>query len=444
MKLIEALYQTLNERKRPEDVAGMILELLHGELTIKEEKVISKAALGSLKINFWGYTSMLQTFPTAVNADKQIMTAREVFKYNDFHTLGYDSVEKIEAFINSVSALINKDVGHNNFLTDRLKNKQRKEFGLDLSKKSYNKKWRILKHLEKKLFRFIRECRKIEFQKISKHALAHTISFDDFSKDANTACFIAYYNARCNLRSEFTNQGQQRAFDEICEVLWGRCKKMENVTVTNWWAVAHIYPSLEVLSMLNDLQKGLLLGKWTGILQDIAILLDETWQSNDFDKQTMIVKKGNDSSTWNNTAGAWNKARDNWINLIYCLGMEYLLDEICFGKVLRLMAADVVEWHIDSGKNLDANTIVWNNLPFPWEVFQGKVTCNRNLVRGYCEKSGIDPEKSGWIAPREIKVAKFKPTPELVNGVIIANPFLANVLKKHKYFSGKKIKPFSF
>ena len=47
--------------------------------------------------------------------------------------------------------------------------------------------------------------------------------------------FVAYYTARCNLRSEFTVSGQQRPFDEIAEVLLARCKRSETA---NWWAVA--------------------------------------------------------------------------------------------------------------------------------------------------------------------------------------------------------------
>jgi hypothetical protein len=125
------------------------------------------------------------------------------------------------------------------------------------------------------------------------------------------------------------------------------------------------------------------------------------------------------------------------MNLIYSLGMEYILEEICFGKVLRLMAADVVAWHRSSGGKLDPNTEVWNKLPLPWEVFGHRAFCNKDLVVRYCKEAGLDPEESGWIAPRVQKVVEFKPTPELVHGVTVSNPFLASVLKRHRYFSGK-------
>lgn len=457
MKAIENLHKTLRKRKRPEDVAQMIFEVLEGDLSTKEKDILKRATKGSLKNTFFGYTSMMQEFAIAVGAEKQIKKTIEIFKLDNKESIDYNNVDDIKKFIEKVSPVINKVVGANNFLADRLNKEQRKEKGLDLSKRSYNKKWRLLKRLEHKLLKYSREVKKIEFQKIGKHGLSHTIDFEDFQKDLNSACFIAYYNSRCNLRSVFTNTSQERAFDEISEMLLNRCKgitassvlgifkketKQKSDALTNWWAISHIYTSQEVLSKLSDEQKGKLLGKWTSMLQDISYFLNEIWKNSDINRQTMIVKRGNDSTTWNNTAGAWNKARDNWMNIVYSLGMEYILDEVCFGKVLRLMAADVVAWHHLTGGKLDPNTYVWNKLPLPWEVFQGNENCNKELVVKHCENAGIDPEKSGWIAPRIHGVTEFKPTPELVHGVIVSNPYLATVLKRHKYFSGRDIKTY--
>jgi hypothetical protein len=127
--------------------------------------------------------------------------------------------------LNKVSPLIHKEVGENNFKSDRLNKDLRKLAGLDISKRNYNKKWRLLKRIEIRLQKFIHESKKIELQKIAKHGLSHTISFEGFSQDLNTACFIAYFNAKSNLRSVFTNQSQDRPFDEICEMLFNRCKQ---------------------------------------------------------------------------------------------------------------------------------------------------------------------------------------------------------------------------
>lgn len=435
MSTIEQLYQSLDQRRRPEDVAEMIVELMRGHLEIHELATLSKAANRSLKNSVYGYTSMLETFGKAVGAEKQIKKAIEIFKIDEKENDGYYSAEKIEAFLKEVSPLIYKEVGENNFKSDRLNKDLRKLAGLDISKRNYNKKWRLLKRIEIRLQKFIHESKKIELQKIAKHGLSHTISFENFSQDLNTACFIAYFNARSNLRSTFTNQSQERPFDEICEMLFNRCLK--NPDETQWEAISYIYTDAKVLEHLSDEQKGKLLGKWTAILQELSDFLEELWSQNDIYRKTMAVKKGNDSTTWNNTAGAWNKARDNWMNLIYALGLDSILDDICFGKVMRLMAADVIAWHLSSGGKIDPNTEVWNVVPLPWEVFQERAFCNKEMIANACKDAGIDPEKSGWIAPRIHGVSEFKPTPELVHGVTVSNPFLAKVLRQNKYFSGK-------
>lgn len=435
MTTIEELYNTLDQRRRPEDVVEMIVDLLKDDLTKSEHSVLEKAAQGSLKRSVYGYTSMLETFGTAIGAEKQITKAIEIFKISENKKSDYNNAENIELFLNQISPLIRKSVGQNDFKSDRLNKAERKEAGLDISKRNYNKKWRLLKRIEKRLYQYIQESKKIEFQKIAKHGLSHTISQQDFNADLNTACFIAYFNARSGVRSTFTNQSQERPFDEICEMLFNRCK--ENPGRTQWQAVSYMYTTGEVLKHLTDEQKGNLLGKWTYILQEIAEFLAQLWTENDIKRKTMAVQRGNDSTTWNNTAGAWNKARDSWMNLIYALGMEYILEDLSFGKVMRLMAADVIAWHLSTGGKLDPNTEVWNAVPLPWEVFQGKEFCNKKMIVEACRKAGLDPEKSGWIAPRTHQVSQFTPTPELVHGVTVSNPFLASVLRKNKYFSGK-------
>ncbi|WP_312304387.1 hypothetical protein [Chryseobacterium sp.] len=434
MLIIQQLYQTLDQRRRPEDVAEMIVELMKGQLAIHELATLSKAANRSLKNSVYGYTSMLETFGKAVGAEKQIKKAVEIFRISEKES-SYHTAAGIETFLNEVSPLIHKDVGQNDFRSDRLNKDLRKLAGLDISKRNYNKKWRLLKRIEIRLQKFIHESKKLELQKIAKHGLTHTIGFEEFSRDLNAACFIAYFNARSNLRSVFTNQSQDRPFDEICEMLFNRCKQSPDTT--NWSAISYSYSDKEVLQHLTDEQKGKLLGKWTFILEEVSVFLEALWKENDIYRKTMAVKKGNDSTTWNNTAGAWNKARDNWMNLIYALGMEFILDDVCFGKVMRLMAADVIAWHLSTGGKIDPNTEVWNIVPLPWEVFQEKAFCNREMIVSACKESGIDPEKSGWIAPRPHGVSQYKPTPELVHGVTVSNPFLAKILRQNKYFSGK-------
>ncbi len=438
MVIMQSLFKSLNERKRPEDVAEMVAQILQDGLSRTEIQILDKAAKHSLRRGVWKYTSMLQEFSRPIGAQRQIARAQDLFETAYPLTPEASSdPDAVEKFIRDISPEIRKAFGQNDFKADRLNRTARREGGLDLSRRRYNKLFRLLTRMESKLQTLIREIKKYEFTRIGKSGLAHQITWEDFSADVNTACFIAYYTARCNLRSEFTIYGQQRPYDEIADMLFQRCKAQPT---TRWWAIAHVYPHDDVLVHLSDEQKGELLGKWFSILQDIAALLEEIWQTSNIKRETMVVQRGNDSTTWNNTASAWNKARDHWMSLVYALGMEELLQTICFGKVLRLMAADVVAWHLSTGGSLDPNTFVWNELPLPWEVLNGNATCMLTLVEDTCRNHNVDPEKSGWIAPRpRTKVAVFHPTPELVHGVSVQNPWLAQSLRDAGFFSGKRL-----
>jgi hypothetical protein len=198
-------------------------------------------------------------------------------------------------------------------------------------------------------------------------------------------------------------------------------------------------PDAEIIERLEERDKMSLLGNWLSILEDVADLLRETWDRSHFDRASMIVRRGDDSSTWNSLAGAWNAARQGWISLLVGLGMDETLDRLCFGKVMRLMAADVAAWHRLSGGKLEPDTFIWAELPPPWEVFAGTAECTRNQVEKLCQLHKVDPEAKGWTAPRRNRTAvPFQPTPELVHGVVVSNPQLATILKKAGWFSGKE------
>lgn len=433
--MLDELYQSLNRRLRPEDVAQMIMELQQGRLDRTQERLLKRVAGGSLKQLLFGYTSMAQDFAQPIGLERQAAKASELFAHaaslTPQQTIG---PEAVEAYIRDLSAEISKTFGQNDFRTDRLNHDARRITGLELSRRRYNKLFRHLTRMEAKLHTLIREQRKQQFAKIGKSSLAALLSHKEFISDLDTACFVAYYTARANLRSEFTVRGQQRAFDEIAAMLLARCQVN---TQTNWFAIAHVYPSDEVLHHLSDAQKGELLGRWFAVLQDVADLLQETWDRSDINSRTMIVRRNNDSTTWNNTVSAWNKARDHWLALLHALEMDELLDTLCPGKALRLIAADVAAWHRAEGHPVDPDVAVWNDLPFPWQVLRGETTCTRPQIEQVCRKHGVSLVTSGWSAPRRhTAIAAYRPTPELVHGVTVSNPFLATVLKKAGYFSG--------
>lgn len=438
---VRALYETLNQRRRPEDVAEIILETLGDALTTEERRVLERAAAGSLRRGVARLTSMLEEFARPVTPERQVRKAAELFQTARALTAEECAdAERVEEFIRALGPEIRKAFGLSDFKRDRLNRAQREGAGLDISKRRYNKLFRHLTRLERKVATYAREQRKYEFTRIGKSGLATRLTWEEFSRDANTACFVGYFVSRSNLRSEFTISGQERPYDEIADALFRRCRREPERA--NWWAVAHVFPDPFVLSQLTDGQKGVLLGTWLAVLYDIAELLREVWDGSDIRRETMIVRRGNDSSTWNNTAGAWNKARASWVALLHALGMQAELDSMCLGKVLRLMAADVAAWHRASGGTLDPNTKVWNEVPLPWQVLSGEAVCTRETVEAVCRKHGVDPLKNGWTAPPpDRKVAQFKPTPELVHGVAVSNPRLASALRKAGWFSGKRAAP---
>ena len=265
-----------------------------------------KAAQGSLKKSFWQYTSMGQSFFNPVGAQAQVDKAIEIFKLDEALEIDGNDHEAVEQFIKKVSLSIHKEFGENNFQWNRHNRISRKELGLDISKRRYNKLFRHLIRLEKKLDRFRASTQISEFQQIAKHGIVHRLTYEQFASSQWTAAFIAYYTSRCNLRSEFTIWGQQRPFDKICELLFHKAIESSD---DNYMTIAYVYPAPRVLEHLNESQKGELLGIWTAVLGELAELLSKLWQENDINKKTMIVKKGNDSSSWNLAAGAWNKAR---------------------------------------------------------------------------------------------------------------------------------------
>ena len=121
MEAIKNLHKTLRQRKRPEDVAQMIFEILESKLSSTEKNILEKATKGSLKKALFGYTSMMQEFAAVVGAEKQVKKTIEIFKLEGKELIDYDDIEDIEKFIREVSLLLNKTVGANNFVTDRLK-----------------------------------------------------------------------------------------------------------------------------------------------------------------------------------------------------------------------------------------------------------------------------------------------------------------------------------
>ncbi|WP_443750268.1 hypothetical protein [Asticcacaulis solisilvae] len=443
MDEISKLQATLSERDTPETVLKLIKDVLPPTQARHVFPRFQSIIDFALKQRF-GWSSMATTFIAPASAARQVAKGRELTSLflHDAPRLNMaieseDSMAALDSFIDAFDELIGKTRGQSDFRSDRLDRAGRKALGL--SRRRYSKLFRLGSRLERKAARLREAYRQRALLLVGKAALAPRLTVNDFGGDIASAAFVAYYAARMKLRSEFTISGQQKPFDEISAALLGVC---EGNPSTSWWAIAHVFPRADVLERLNDTQRGQLLGIWFDILQELADRLDEIRVRTDINVETMIVKRGNDSSTWNLLAGAWNRARDHWIALVMAMGMESLFDTFLPGKVMKLIAADVAAWHRVSGKGLHPDTQAWLALPAPWLVLRGERSCTRSDIEAVCRQCGIDPEASGWAAPKALtQVAVFKPTPELVHGVTVSNPYLADYLRRVGVFSGKPLRP---
>lgn len=419
------LFESLDKRVRPEDVA----------VTIREWKDLPESIRQTLPPMPRWPSYMGGDFDRPISMARQLAIASFLFGI-DSSNVDSLSAEEISNWLDTAELTIHKkrDADYKN---DRLTSQQRKNAGIIISRRRYNKLWRLAARMEKKLTVLQREVLKRSLALSSKNRLASYISKEDMESDMLTACFIAYYTARCNMRSQFTNDSQVRAYDQASDAMM---KHLRTSKTTNWWAIAHVYPDTEVIQKLDDEQKGVLLGSYYSQMVVAANFLRELWRSQEISPD-MVVQRGNDSSTWNISAGAWNKLRQGWITLLHEMGLRSVVEKMCPGKVLRLMAADVVRWHRSSGSGLHGDTAVWRDLPKPWSVINGEEECPLEMVDETCRKHGLDPAKTSWSAPPvHGRIEETTLTPELVHGVTVSSPELAHALRKAGVFSGKSLK----
>jgi hypothetical protein len=152
----------------------------------------------------------------------------------------------------------------------------------------------------------------------------------------------------------------------------------------------------------------------------------------------MIVRAGDDSSTWNVASRAFNQARTGWLNVTKALGFDDVVELSCPGKVPALVAADVAAWHAREGKDQHMDIRVWADLPLPWDVVLDDDDCPAELVRQACQRHGVDPDRSGWTQPYRQDFTELpEPARDLVHGVVVTSPLLASVLRGIGVFSGQ-------
>lgn len=427
--VMQVLIDSLQARWMPEQVVKTMLDgAVNGsalDFTPMERAQLAKA------LPRHHYSSMNTSFAKAAGLDKQLKVASELFP-----AVPVPDVKTPETLGEYLAAL--RDVMRmdgSDFKKDRLTHAQRRASRgrkgqqklVPNGHRAYNKRFRFLARLEQHIGNRATTAEMRELAQIAKSRLAFKLDRSMLT-NLKTVCFVAYMTAKLNKRSIFTFGEQENPYDNIADMLFRRLGRG-----TNWLAVAYVHPEPEVLAHLDERQKGTLLGVWFSVMTRAVKVLDREAAAGGIDLKSLIVRRGNDSSTWNEAAGAYNKARDGWMNTLYALGMEDALDAFVPGKALRLMAADVAWGHQHYGDGLDPATAVFAELPKPWDVMLHEATCTRAMVEKACTAHNV---KSGWLAPKSKSVATYKPTPELVHGVIVSSPELATKLKDVGYFAG--------
>lgn len=268
----------------------------------------------------------------------------------------------------------------------------------------------------------------------AKTRLAHTIELGDFSADAHTAAFVAYYVARLAQRTVFTNGAQDRPMDTLSDGLLRAALAQPTVRAD---VIARVLTRQQILNRLKFDERLTLLALHHRQLQASSRALQRAFDPAR-DRTRMVARPGDDSSTWNLASRAFNQARTAWLNLAAAVGFEEAVEAKCPGKVPALVAADVVQWHQTSGSDQHADTQVFAALPLPWEVFLNQVPCSAEQVRQACRGAGIDPEESGWTkAYRQPGLAETAAAPELVHGVEVSSAAQAQELKEAGAYAGR-------
>ncbi|MBL7259946.1 hypothetical protein [Paractinoplanes lichenicola] len=303
-----------------------------------------------------------------------------------------------------------------------------------VSVRTYRRAVRAVLHLQQRTEVLAQERDREASIAFGKARLAHLVSEAEFAACPATAAFTAYYVARLNMRTQFTSGSQTRPMDTLAEELLAgalaarTCRPAVLASVLTRWSV---------LDRLSDVQCGELLGRYYEQLAASARALQRSYDIRR-DPAHMVVRAGDDSSTWNAASRAFNQARTGWLNATLALGYDDVVEASCPGKVPALVASDVAAWHQFDGGEQHTDVRVWAALPLPWEVVLGEDDCPAELVREVCRHFGIDAEATGWTQPyRQDKTERPEPAPELVHGVTVSSPLLAHVLRSNGIFSGQ-------
>jgi hypothetical protein len=110
---LREMFESLNRRRRPEEIADLILNELQADVTAAEAAKLKEAAQFAV---LPGGTSMSQDFARPVSAAQQVRTAAELFPGVDIpdqHSC--DDPHAVMRYVARIEALIGKTTGRSDF-----------------------------------------------------------------------------------------------------------------------------------------------------------------------------------------------------------------------------------------------------------------------------------------------------------------------------------------
>ena len=419
METLRDLHGTLSRRIFPELVCRYILDLPECAAMLSRKTLAYLESRATIR----GTTSwMREEFRQPADLTKQIATMRELFPGP--RKPSANEPRYVRRYLERIARALGVRVdGSRLAMQFHVRDMPKKH---RIGHRAYNKRWRLLKRMVAKLATWERQIELADLEQMAKVRMAHHVPWAAVRCAPVAVAFLAYLTAQMARRSVFTSGRQARAVDTVAEALWNDLP--EN---SPWPAIAMVYP--KALTRCSEQEKGWLLGMWHHHMERAAWVLMAMATEDGYDLERLVVQRGNDSSTWNAAAGAYNKCRDGWIGSMYAAGHQGLLEVYAPPKVLRLMAADVVSMH---GGDLDPDTQVFNELPKAWDVLLAGTSCTREMIWAACARHRVAGK--GWLRPREQNVATSKPTPNLLHGIQVESPELAKSLQRCGYFAGAK------
>ncbi|HEX8866933.1 MAG TPA: hypothetical protein VF821_14845, partial [Lentzea sp.] len=219
MDALDRLYDSLDARLRPEEVAALVLEA-QPSLTDREREIVQYAATRASRRHGFSRLSADHTRP--VGAARQVTAARFLFGV-DGGAVDVDDPISVLEFAAAVGSEIDWDPARTDFLTDRLNREARSDAGIELSKRQYNRRFRMLRRLSAKASRMERGRKTRSATLVAAAGFVGAIDRDRFRADPDAACFIAYSTTLRELRREFVLASRENPFDQVASSLFARC-----------------------------------------------------------------------------------------------------------------------------------------------------------------------------------------------------------------------------